>query len=86
VRRPDCVKRDIQSVSARRTELWRQLAQKGEKDRRAELHAVNTKLSELWLELRQVSARIRAGSPERIIASARRVERAEREQRRRVAS
>jgi hypothetical protein len=83
VRAPKAVKREIQLLSARRLELWRAMGE-GREEARRELHEVSAQIDELWLELRHAAARLRAGSPEAIVASARRAERAERELKRRV--
>lgn len=74
----DQLHEEIDALSERRTELWRELSE-GRNDAAAdELKQLDERLAKLWDEHRAIRARVRFGERDRIIARARAEERLER--------
>jgi hypothetical protein len=72
------VKRDIQRLTERRTELWQELGAGGGAEVRAELAELVAQVASLWDEQRQIRATIRFGDRDAILTRARTDERLER--------
>ena len=74
----DQIHEEIDALSERRSELWRELGE-GRNDAVVdELKQIDERLAQLWDEHRALRARARFGERERIIARARAEERLER--------
>ena len=69
---------EIEQLSEERTELWHRLSDQHDSNVRAEIKALDAKLDGLWQEQRALSARLRFGDREKIVARARVEERLER--------
>ena len=69
------IRREIDSATERRAELWRVLAQRSDPDLSAELKELDQRLERLWDEHRSLRARVRFGDRDAIIARARHEER-----------
>jgi ABC-type phosphate transport system auxiliary subunit len=74
----ESIHREIDELSERRVELWRDLSEGYEASLQAEVHRLEERLEELWQEQRQLRAEMRWGDRQRIIARARAEERLER--------
>jgi hypothetical protein len=73
------IRRDLDRATARRTELWAELARGRDEDSAFELEQLSARIEELWQELRTTQVRERFGSPEPILQAAERDRRLERE-------
>lgn len=69
---------EIDRLSERRRELWRELSAGQNPAVRDEIKRLDVRLEELWAEHRALRARVRFGEREKIIARARQEERLER--------
>ena len=72
------IHREIDALSERRGELWRELGQGLNTTAATELKQLDERLAELWEEHRALRAQARFGDRDRIIARARAEERLER--------
>ena len=72
------IRTEIEQLSERRTELWRDLSDTRDPALAAELKQLDERLDELWDTQRALRARIRFGDRSQIIARARTEERLER--------
>jgi hypothetical protein len=75
---PVRIKSEIDRLSARRTRLWHEHDGVAA-DARDEIASLTERIDALWTELRLARAELLAGPRARILTSARRAERAERE-------
>ena len=74
------IKHEADRAAARRTELWKELAETGaDEARSAEIAALSERIESLFQEARIVRSRTRFGAQEAIIARARAEERLDRE-------
>lgn len=73
------IKRELDALSERRRELWKELSRGADEAKSAEVARLNARIEELWHEARVVKSRMRFGDPGAIIARARAEERLERE-------
>jgi chromosome segregation ATPase len=69
---------EIDRLSERRTELYRELSYGHDAAVRAEIKSLDEELNGLWAKHRELKARLRFGERDRIIARARQEERLER--------
>lgn len=74
----ETIHREIDELSEKRVELWHDLSEGYNGEVQAEVHRLEERLEELWQEQRQLSAELRWGDRQRIIARARAEERLER--------
>ena len=72
------IHREIDELSEHRTDLYHELAEGHNAEKRAEVKALDERLDALWDEHRQLRATLRWGERDRIIARARAEERLER--------
>jgi len=72
------IQREIDELSERRVQLWHDLSEGHDSERKAEVHRVEERLEELWAEQRRLRAQLRWGDRQKIIARARAEERLER--------
>ncbi len=72
------IHREIDALSERRRELWRELGDGLNPNAAGELKQLEDRLAELWEQHRALRAQARFGDRERIIARARAEERLER--------
>jgi len=74
------IKQELDAAAARRSELWKELAEAGpDEARSAEVAALSERIEHLFQEARIVKNRARFGAQEAIIARARAEERLDRE-------
>jgi hypothetical protein len=74
----DEIRTDIETLSERRTEIWRQLAEGHDPELARELKALDAELAKLYHTQRAIRARMRFGDRSAIVARARMEERLER--------
>jgi hypothetical protein len=82
VRSPAVVRREIDALAEQRAAVWRHSVDGA--GVQAQVQTLTRRIDELWLELRTITASLRAGSRDQILARARRASRAEQELRRRI--
>jgi hypothetical protein len=73
------IKQEREALTARRSELWKELSNGADPEKSAEVASLNERIDQLWHEARVVASELRFGDPNRIIARARAEERLERE-------
>ena len=76
------IRREIDRASARRAELWEELAEGYDPASSAEAARLTKRIEELWAEARTARARSRYGPSDEIITRARAEDRLDREARR----
>jgi hypothetical protein len=76
------IRKDLEAASARRTELWEELAEQYDAAKSAEAAALSRRIEELWTEARAARARAQYGPSDEIITRARAEDRLDREARR----
>jgi hypothetical protein len=81
VRTPDEIRRELDELAMRRTNLWQDDAG-GNPSASTEIALLTARMDELWRELRESRLHVRHGSRETIIERARHHERRERDLRR----
>jgi hypothetical protein len=74
----DGIRREIERLSERRTELWRRLAEGHDAEIAGELKALDAELGRLYHAQRAARARLRFGDRSEIVSRARMEERLER--------
>jgi hypothetical protein len=72
------IRTDIETLSERRTAIWRQLAEGHDPELARELKALDAELAKLYHAQRAIRARMRFGDRSAIVARARMEERLER--------
>jgi len=75
----DDIKLELDALTERRRQLWKELSLGADESKSAEVARLNARIEELWHEGRVVRNRMRFGDPGAIIARARAEERLERE-------
>jgi len=78
MRKLEEIHREIEELSERRVELWHELSEGHDLERKAEVRQLEDRLEELWQEQRRLRAELRWGDRQHIIARARAEERLER--------
>lgn len=73
------IRDELDRATARRAQLWAELARGRDEESAAELALLSARIAELWQELRTTQVRERFGSPEPILERAERDRRLERE-------